>query len=263
MSWSAILGLALLPGLATALGALPALFVRRVSPSVESVLLGFGAGVMLAASFLSLLAPALEAVGGLRAVGALLVGAAAVSGLHRLVPHEHFAKGPEPGLTVPGAAARTEAERARAEAVRRTWLFVAAITLHNVPEGLAVGVGLATGEAAVSLPIAVGIALQNVPEGLVVALSLLAAGSSRAASAGIGVASGLVEPVASGLGLAAVAVVSGVLPYALAAAAGAMIYVVSGEIIPESHRMDRSEPATWGTLIGFAAMTLLAVAFAA
>jgi zinc transporter, ZIP family len=246
--------LALVPAVATGLGALPALLVRRLTPPVEAGMLGFGAGMMLAASFQSLLAPAIEqltplqgaGMAAVHAVAALLVGAAVIAASNRWMPHEHFFVGPPGGDPT---------------AIRRTWLFVATITLHNVPEGLAVGVGIGSGVAAISVPVAVGIALQNIPEGLVVAMSLLRVGWSRGRSVGIGVGSGLVEPVAAGLGYLAVATVTDLLPYALAAAAGAMVYVVSGEIIPESHRGPASEPATWGTLLGFAAMTLLVAWF--
>lgn len=201
--------------------------MRRRGPTVEVVLLGFGTGMMLAAAFWSLLAPAIaqlrDAVGsgaaGLHAIAAFLLCAGAVAALDALTPHAHPSKGRE-GVDL--------------FAIRRTWLFVTAITLHNIPEGLAVGVGLGSGVPAISVPVVLGIALQNLPEGLVVAMSLLRIGWPRGRAMLVGIASGAIEPLATAIGFAAVAVTSGLLPYALAAAAGAMIYVVSGEVIPES-----------------------------
>lgn len=244
-------------GVATGAGALPVLALgfrgrpeeRPLSDRSEAGLMGLGAGVMLAASFLSLLLPAMDLLGAhgalgasFRAVGGLLVGAVVISLLNRWTPHVHFIKDRE--AEVPSR-------------LSRTWLFVLAITLHNVPEGLAVGVGVGSGQAHVSLPVILGIALQNMPEGLVVAVSLLREGYTRRASVGVALLSGLVEPLASVLGFAAVSFSATLLPYGLAFAAGAMLYVVSDEIIPESHRGDAAEIATWGTLIGFCLMTVL------
>lgn len=255
-TWATALGASLVAGLATGAGALPAAFVGHAGPRAESAMMGFAAGVMLAASFFSLLLPALEQLGavypaglavGARAMGALVLGALVIGVLHRLAPHAHFLKGKE-GLEL--------------AALRRVWLLVIAISLHNVPEGLAVGVGVATGEWGVALPVTVGIALQNAPEGLVVALALIREDHGRAAAIAIATATGLVEPIASVLGFLAMGLASGLLPYGLAFAAGAMIYVVSDEIIPESHRAGFSGAATWGTVGGFALMGLLDAAFA-
>jgi zinc transporter, ZIP family len=236
-------------GAATGVGALPALFVSGTSERTRSAMLGFGAGVMLAASVFSLLLPSLElfrqqaaswpAVG--TAVG-LLLGAAVIELLNRYAPHEHFIKGPEGHHT---------------RSLRRVWLFVIAITLHNFPEGLAVGVGVASGDASISLPVTIGIGVQNMPEGLVVALALRHEGYGPLRSIWFALLTGLVEPSGGLVGFGAVALSSGLLPWALAFAAGAMLYVVSDEIIPESHRGAYAGSATWGTVVGFSGMMLL------
>src|SRR5690606_3250299 len=162
-------------GAATALGAFPAVLLRGISARIESLMLGFAAGVMLAAAFFSLILPGLDAarargagdVGAVGIVGsAVLVGAAAIWLIHRYAPHEHFVSG---------------REGPDAHSLRRIWLFVIAITLHNLPEGLAVGVAFAADEAS-GRAVAIGIGLQNVPEGLAVALALAAVGYGRAAA---------------------------------------------------------------------------------
>jgi len=231
-------------GLGTGLGALPVLFVRSISPRTESALAGFSAGVMLAAAFVGLLLPALEAAqrdaaGGALATWPVLLGTAlgalAIDLLHRLSPHEHFGKGPE---------------HAQGSRIARVWLFAIALALHNVPEGLAVGVGVASGDALVSWPVTLSIAAQNVPEGLIVAVAFLAAGQSKRTALLVTLATGLVEPLGAMVGFGAVQLVAGLMPAALAFAAGAMLYVVSHEIIPESHREGRSAIATFGLMLG-------------
>jgi len=167
----------------------------------------------------------------------LMAGALVIACLDRFAPHEHFLRGRE------GPASPTLA---------RTWLFVIAIALHNIPEGLAVGVGVASGNAAIADGLTLSIGLQNAPEGLIVAVALLAEGYSRARSLWYAALSGLVEPVGAAVGFAAASAADAALPFALAFAGGAMIYVVSGEVIPESHRGSGAKAATWGTVIGCA-----------
>jgi ZIP family zinc transporter len=227
----------------TTLGALPVMLVRRIAPGPESVLAGFSAGVMLAASFVALLLPALEHE---HAAGRVLLGtaagAAAIALLHRLLPHDHFFAA-HAGAARPGVA--------------RVWLLAAALALHNVPEGLAVGVAVASGDAQVSWPVTWAIAAQNAPEGLIVAVAFVAAGQSRATALLVTAATGLVEPLGALAGFAALQLASSLLPAALAFAAGAMLFVVSHEIIPESHRAGRSTPATLGLVGGVLLMLLL------
>jgi len=245
--------------IATALGTLPVLFSQRLSDRVQDTLFGFGAGVMLAASAFSLVIPGIDAAkaagtfgGGAWAAGgivgsAILLGALALLMMDRLLPHEHFIKGRE------GHAART---------LRRTWLFVIAIALHNLPEGLAIGVGYAGNEGMRGNALAMGIAIQDVPEGLVVAVALLAAGYKRSFAVALGAASGLVEPVGAVIGAAVFGYSAAMLPWGLGFAAGAMLFVISHEIIPESHRKGHEAFATGGLMVGFVLMMLLDTAMA-
>ena len=162
--------------------------------------------------------------------------------MDRLLPHEHFIKGRE-GI---------EAHR-----LRRTWLFVFAITLHNLPEGLAIGVGYAGNDPVRGTALATGIAIQDIPEGLVVAVALIAAGYKRSFAVALGMLSGLVEPVGAVLGAAVVGWSAAMLPWGLGFAAGAMLFVISHEIIPESHRKGHEVYATCGLMLGFVLMMLL------
>ena len=246
---------ALLGGLvaagATAAGTVPILFARTIPQKAQDAMFGFGAGVMLAASAFSLVAPGIDAAetlgygrwgAGIQVGAAILLGAAALLLMDRTLPHEHFIKGRE-GL---------EAHR-----LRRTWLFVFAITLHNLPEGLAIGVGYAGNDALRGTALATGIAIQDIPEGLVVAVALLAAGYNRAFAVALGILSGLVEPVGAVLGAAIVGWSEILLPWGLGFAAGAMLFVISHEIIPESHRQGHEVYATGGLMLGFVLMMLL------
>lgn len=241
----------------TALGAAAVFMARTPSRWFLDTSLGFAAGVMIAASFWSLLAPALDLGAGgtlpywLPAAIGFLVGGGGIYAIDKTLPHVH------PRL-------RTE----EAEGIHTTWrrqtLLVLAITLHNVPEGLAVGVafgGAATGftEATVgaAVALAIGIGLQNIPEGTAVALPLRREGVSAGRSFWYGQLSGIVEPMAAVVGAAVVLQARGILPYALAFAAGAMIFVVVEELIPEAQRSGDSDAPTIGALLGFALMMIL------
>lgn len=230
-------------GLATGVGALPVLFPWRPSQRAADGMLGFAAGVMLAATFFSLLAPAIEVGGPWRALGGFLFGVGLLVMTDRLIPHLHLIGigGPE------GPSVR----------LRRIWLFAFAITIHNFPEGLAVGVGFGQGDILAAIALAVGIGLQNMPEGLAVALPLVGEGYSKWRALLYATLTGLAEPIAGTVGAAAVTAAAGLLPYALAFAAGAMLYVISDEIIPESHRRGHQAVATWGLVVGFCLMMLL------
>lgn len=236
---------------ATALGTAPLLFRRRYSQRFTDTLLGFGAGVMLAASAFSLILPALGAaaqqgagsVNGSLLVGlGILVGAGVLFLTDHLTPHEHFVKG------VQGSHAR---------AMKRAWLFVLAIMLHNFPEGLAIGVAFAGSDSVGAQSLAAGISIQDIPEGMVVAVALHSVGYSRKLAAGIAILSGLIEPLAAVLGVMVLGLSTSLLPWGLAAAAGAMLFVISHEIIPESHRKGHEAWATGGLMLGFVLMMVL------
>lgn len=231
----------LLAGLATGAGALPILFVTQVSDRLLDVMLGFSAGVMLAATSFSLIVPTIDMSGPWVAVLGLVLGALVLHLIDRFIPHFHPILGKE----------------GRPSKLSKVWLFTLAITIHNFPEGLAVGVSFGTGNVAAGLVVAMAIGLQNMPEGLAVALPLLREGYSRRRSVWYGTLTGLVEPIGGLLGVALVSIFHPILPWALAFAAGAMLFVVSDEMIPESHRKGFEREATFGLIIGFVIMMLL------
>jgi zinc transporter, ZIP family len=255
MDWVLIgtaVGASAAAGVATGAGALPVFAVRRISKRLESGFLGFAAGVMLAASFFSLILPGLEAaeLSGRSAAGAagivataVLVGAMTLQVVNHYAPHEHFVIGPN--RTAPTSH------------LQRIWLFVIAITLHNFPEGLAVGVSFGGGDMANGAATALGIGIQNVPEGLAVAVALVSVGYGRMFSVLAALATGLLEPVGALLGIAAVTASTALLPWGLGFAAGAMIWVVSSEIIPETHREGRQNAATTALMVGLVLMLFL------
>lgn len=232
----------------TALGALPVLAMKRLSARLRDTLLGFGAGVMLAATVFSLLVPALE-VGQLQ--GFTAWGAGILASIGVLL-----------GATVMHLLGRRLAQRQGEQGLASGLvLFVIAITAHNVPEGMAVGVAAGAGLSGAE-GLAIGIALQNVPEGLIVALSLSSAGMARGKAVLIGVASGLVEPVFAVLCAWLVGISQMLLPWGLALAAGAMLFVVIHEIVPESQREGYASEASLALAAGFCLMMLLDTALA-
>ena len=231
----------LVAGLATGAGALPVLFTKKISDRLLDVLLGFSAGVMLAATSFSLIVPAIDLSGPWVAVIGLALGAVVLHLIDRFIPHFH------PILGAEGPPSR----------LSKVWLLVLAITIHNFPEGLAVGVSFGGGDVSAGLVIAMAIGLQNMPEGLAVALPLVREGYSRPKALWYGTLTGLVEPVGGLLGVALVSIFHPILPWALAFAAGAMLFVVSDEMIPESHRRGFEREATFGLITGFVIMMLL------
>ena len=244
----------------TALGAGMVFFFKSINRRVLDAMLGFAAGVMIAASFWSLLAPAIEmaenmgAIPWVPAVTGFLAGGVFLRLLDKLIPHLHL------GLPVEDAEGPQTSWK-------RSVLLVLAITLHNIPEGLAVGVAfgavaahLPSATVAGALALALGIGIQNFPEGAAVSIPLRREGLSRGKSFYYGQLSGLVEPLAGVLGAWAVLTMRTALPYALSFAAGAMIFVVVEELIPESQRHGNTDRATLGAMLGFAVMMLLDVA---
>ncbi|MBE9570358.1 MAG: ZIP family metal transporter [Proteobacteria bacterium] len=245
----------------TALGAAGVFVAREISRKGLDGMLGFAGGVMIAASYWSLLAPAIEMSAGkdipawFPAAAGFLLGGIFLWGVDKILPHLHL-----------GFALK------EAEGIKTSWhrstLLVLAITLHNIPEGLAVGVAfgaVASGFPAATLAgavvLAIGIGIQNFPEGLAVSVPLRREGMSRLKSFWYGQLSGIVEPVAGVIGAAAVILVQSALPYALGFAAGAMIFVVVEEVVPESQRGGNTDLATMGAMTGFTAMMVLDVAF--
>lgn len=243
----------------TALGASGVLIFRQMSRRLLDGMLGFAAGVMIAASIWSLLLPAIDHAreqghsGWVQAAIGFLLGGIVLRGADAILPHLHL------------LAPRHEAE-GRETTWRRATLLVMAITLHNIPEGLAVGVAFgAVGQSetatfAAATALAIGIGLQNFPEGIAVAMPLRGEGVSRRRSLWYGQLSAAVEPFAAIIGAMAVIYVQPILPYALAFAAGAMMFVVIEELIPESQRGDHTDIATSAALIGFTVMMILDVA---
>lgn len=247
--WSLLGGLAGFAG--TALGALPALVIRAVPSRVEDGMLGFAAGMMLAASAFSLLLPGIESgtvLTGNNTLGVAIVvvgmalGVMLMLGLDVFTPHEHDKTGPcGPGHEVCG----------------RVWLFIFAIALHNLPEGMAVGVSFAGGDLSVGMPLATAIAIQDIPEGLAVALAMIAAGFRPGTAVLVAAVSGVLEPVGALIGVAVSSGWALAYPIGLGLAAGAMIFVVSHEVIPETHRNGYQTTATLGLMVGFGLMMTL------
>lgn len=241
-------------GAATFVGALPVLFGGKVSDSGHNAMLGFAAGVMLSAAYLSLIVPAAEfariqGAGSLWAAGqvalAVLAGAASLDALRR----SRWIR-----------SIRSESDSASADATRRVWLLLIAMTAHNLPEGAAVGVSFGAGEPKVGIGTGIGIGIQNLPEGLAVTAALLTIGFTRGRAVLVGGATGLVEPIGAFLGAALVSAVSWILPAGMGWAAGAMIYIVAAELIPAIHTNGDNSRAIWAFLAGVSAMLLLDIA---
>lgn len=237
---------------ATTAGAVPVLLGRGMNQRTSDTMLGFAAGVMLSASFFSLILPGIAAAEMLYAsvlVAALIagvgiaLGAGFVAWLNATLPHEHFVSGPEGGDAALG----------------RIWLFVIAITIHNFPEGLSIGVAFGGGNVANGLSVMTGISLQDIPEGLAVAAALVGRGYDRRRAFFVAMLTGLVEPVGGFIGAAAVSLAAGLLPWGLTFAAGAMLYIISHEILPETHRNGHQDRATAGLVFGLVLMMILDV----
>lgn len=245
----------------TALGAAGVFIAKDISKKILDMMLGFAAGVMIAASFWSLLAPAILMSEGkgipvwVPAASGFLLGGIFLRVIDKILPHLHL------GFPM-----------AEAEGIKTSWqrstLLILAITLHNIPEGLAVGVafgavasGLPSATLAGAIALAIGIGIQNFPEGLAVSLPLRREGMSRLKSFWYGQLSAVVEPIAGVIGAAVVIIAQPILPYALSFAAGAMIFVVIEELVPESQRGGNTDLATGGAMVGFAVMMILDVAF--
>ena len=231
-------------GLSTVIGSLIGFFFKGVSHKFSDVILSFAAGVMLAASVFGLILPSLEYGGKFSIIITVLgifAGALCVNLADKLVPHLHKLVGPD-------------IEEHDSTSLDKVLLFVFAIAIHNLPEGIAAGVGFGTGNLTEALIIAGGIALQNIPEGMVIIAPMLAAGVSTKKTFGIALITGAVEVVGALLGYFAVSVATIILPFALAFAGGTMLYVISDEMIPETHSHGNERGATYALLVGFCLM---------
>ncbi len=231
-------------GGATVIGAVIGFVFKGISHKFSDIVLSFAAGVMLAAAVLGLIVPSVEyggKYGIIITVAGIFVGAVCLNLVDKLVPHLHKMSG-------------TDIEPHRNTSLSKVMLFVTAIAIHNLPEGIAAGVGFGAGDTAGALVIAGGIALQNIPEGMVVISPMLAAGVKPRKTFLIAAMTGLIEVVGTLIGYFAVSLASAVLPFALAFAGGTMLYVISDEMIPETHAHGGERGATYALLVGFCLM---------
>ena len=231
-------------GGATLIGAIIGFLFKKISHKFSDIVLSFAAGVMLAASVLGLVLPSLEhggKYGILITIAGIFVGAVCLDLVDKLVPHLH--KMAEPDI-----------EPHKSVNINKVFLFVTAIAIHNLPEGIAAGVGFGSGDTTQALIIAGGIALQNIPEGMVIIGPMLAAGVSRRKTLAIASLTGIIEVVGTFIGYFAISIASVILPFALAFAAGTMLYVISDEMIPETHAHGSERGATYSLLVGFSVM---------
>lgn len=231
-------------GGATVIGALIGFIFKNISHKFSDIVLSFAAGVMFAAAMLGLIIPSLEyggKYGILITVAGIFAGAVCLNLIDKLVPHLHKIVGVEP-------------ESHHNANLNKVLLFVLAIAIHNLPEGIAAGVGFGSGDTTQALIIAGGIALQNIPEGMVIIAPMLAAGISPRKTFILAMITGLVEVVGTLIGYFAVSISTAILPFALAFAGGTMLYVISDEMIPETHAHGSERGATYALLIGFCVM---------
>ena len=237
-------------GGATVLGALLGFMFKNISHKFSDIVLSFAAGVMLAASIIGLVLPSLEyggKFGIIITVAGVFAGAVCLNLADRLVPHLHKIVGVD-----------TEEHKGNAD-INKVLLFVLAIAIHNLPEGIAAGVGFGSGDVTDALLIAGGIALQNIPEGLVIIGPMLATGISPKRTFLCARATGLIEVVGTLIGYFAVSIATAILPFALAFAGGTMLYVISDEMIPETHEHGNERAATYALLVGFCMMLVFDV----
>ncbi len=230
-------------GSATIVGALIGLIFKKITHKFSDLILSFAAGVMLAAAVLGLILPSLEHGGKFRllvTITGIFTGAVSLSVIDRFVPHLHRLAG-------------TDIEEHRQTSINKVLLFVTAIAIHNLPEGIAAGVGFGSGDTSQALIIAGGIALQNIPEGMVIISPMLSSGISQKRTFAIAAATGVIEVLGTFIGYFAVSISSAILPFALSFAGGTMLYVISDEMIPETHHSN-TNGVTYALLAGFCVM---------
>ena len=236
-------------GGATVMGAALGFLFKRIPHKFSDAVLGFAAGIMLCAALVGLILPAVEtggASGVWIAAAGILAGALFLNALDRFTPHLHHLAGVD-----------TEKHQANKAVIDKVMLFVMAIAIHNLPEGLAAGVAFGSGDAGSGLSVAIGIALQNIPEGMIIISPLLMAGVGRGRTFLIAAFTGLIEVIGTMIGFFAVQVASVILPFALAFAGGTMLYVISDEMIPETHSHGYERMATYSLLAGFVVMLIM------
>ncbi len=238
-------------GLATVLGALLGFIFKKSTHKANDVILSFAAGVMLAAAVIGLILPSLQ-LGGkyslLVCIAGVFCGAFFVNVIDKAVPHLHSVIGVD-----------SESHPKNTQKINKILLFVMAIAIHNLPEGIAAGVGFGTGNTAEALTIAGGIALQNIPEGMVIIAPLLASGISHGRTFMIAAFTGVIEVIGTLIGYFAISISSAVLPFALSFAGGTMLYVISDEMIPETHAHGSQRGATYSLIAGFCLMLVFDV----
>ena len=233
-------------GGATIIGAIIGFIFKKISHSFSDIVLSFAAGVMLAAAVLGLVIPSLDyggKYGIIITVAGIFAGAVCLNVIDKLVPHLHKLAG-------------ADIESHNNQNLSKVLLFVTAIAIHNLPEGIAAGVGFGSGDTSQALIIAGGIALQNIPEGMVIIGPMLAAGVKPRRTLIIAMLTGVVEIVGTLIGYFAVSIASAILPFALAFAGGTMLYVISDEMIPETHAHGHERGATYALLVGFCVMLI-------
>ncbi len=233
----------ILAGLCTGIGALPLLFVNKISKVFEDCLLGFAAGIMLFAASFSLILPALEQDAIFQVITGLVSGAILIGLVEKIIPNINM-----------GQVRNTDFE---SKALTKTIMMIAAIAIHNIPEGLAIGIGYATGSQERGIILALAMGIQNAPEGFVVAAPLIEKGYSKGKAILFAFFAGIGEPIAASVGILAGNVIQPYMPFTLSFAAGAMYYVVSHELIPESHCHGNQVKATFGVIAGFIVMLLI------
>ncbi len=235
-------------GGATLIGAVIGFIFKKTSHRFSDIVLAFAAGVMLCAAVCGLIIPSLEygKYSIFVTIAGLFCGALSLNLIDKLVPHLHRLTGMD-----------TETHPGNNSQLNKVLLFVIAIAIHNLPEGIAAGVGFGTGNTAEALTIAGGIALQNIPEGMVIIAPMLAAGMSRGRTFAVALATGIVEVIGTFIGYFAVTVSTVILPFALAFAGGTMLYVISDEMIPETHAHGCERAATYSLIVGFCLMLAL------
>ncbi len=233
-------------GGATLIGSIIGFVFKKISHKFSDIVIAFAAGVMLAAAVLGLILPSLEyggKYGLIVTVAGIFIGALSLNLIDRLVPHLHKLVG-------------ADGEPHNNANLSKVLLFVTAIAIHNLPEGIAAGVGFGSGDTSQALVIAGGIALQNIPEGMVIISPMLAAGVSARKTFVCAMITGLVEVIGTLVGYFAVSLASAILPFALAFAGGTMLYVISDEMIPETHAHGNERGATYAVLVGFCIMLI-------